>query len=195
MTFGEKLFEAFAARRKSSAPIAKEEWVAIADRVAHAEGIARKKQPKGAGRARNPLYDALALATGTKDLAQITRNAGKAIGVALADIMEVCPDLTVEEINRRAAAYKRRWPDPRNWSASALAKHWPEYGGAPTRTGYDCAPEPKGDWRPAAMRAAEKTVDPAVRRSRVEAIQERFAWVQIGPEFRKLIFDELKGGA
>ncbi len=148
MTFAQKLREALT-KAKAAAPAGTwnaEAWDACVNATAHAEGISRKKKPKGAGRARNPLFDALALATGTRDLTMISRNGAKAIGVALADIMEVAPNLTVEEINRVVSAYRARHP---TWpcTAPAVAKHWGEFSGKMTRSGLnDPYQEPKG-WR------------------------------------------------
>lgn len=150
MTFAAKLRAALGAAKAAAGDgWNAERWDAVVNATAADEGIARKRKPKGAARARNPLFDALATATGTKDLSQLTRNAAKAIGVALADILDVCPDLTVDEIERRANAYRRRWPDPRNLSAQALAKHWASVGGGePTRPAKtDIYTEPPGDWR------------------------------------------------
>jgi len=192
-TFAHKLFDALT-RARESAPnkvLTKDRWLATVNELAALEGIARQKKPKGAVRARNPLYDALALATGTRDLTQLTRAAAKAIAVALADILAVTPDLTVDEINRRASAYKRRWPDARNHSAPALAKHWATFGGTPTRTGFAVMEEPKEDWRAAAKLAAEDTEDFVIRRARIEAIEQGQAWYQFSADFRKAIFDKL----
>lgn len=114
----------------------------------------RRRKPKGVKIPQvNPLFDALALATGTKDLREVTRNAGKMIGVALRDIAEVTLDLEPAEIYRRAAAYKSRHP---TWdlTATALAKHWGEFGrGEQTRSARtDPYQIPKFDWL-AIMRA------------------------------------------
>lgn len=193
MTFAEKLRAALASAKAAAGPAWNAaKWDEVVNATAHAEGVTKLRKPKGAARARNPLFDALALSMGTVNVDQLTRNAAKAVGVALADILAVCPTLTVEEINARAMAYKRRWPDRRNWSASALAKHWAAFGGDPTRTGIAVVAEPKGDWRAAAKLVAERTLDIAVQRSRLEALTEGFRWEQFGPEFRRLIFEEMK---
>jgi hypothetical protein len=78
-------------------------------------------------RPRNPLFDELAQSTGTDPLLA-TKPKLREIAVALADIKAVCPDLTVEEIRRRAAAYQEAHPPgtDRHWTltAKALAKYW-----------------------------------------------------------------------
>lgn len=157
MTHAEHLRAAIAAaEQKKGAKLSREEADAAMNATVAgliAAAVPQKKRaPKGAKRERNPLFDALALATGTRDLTQMTRNAAKECGVALADIMAVTPDLTVEEIDRRAAAYRRKWPDPRNLTPLALAKRWGEFapaaGEARTRAAQmDVYQEPAGEWR------------------------------------------------
>jgi hypothetical protein len=82
---------------------------------------ARKKSPD-----RNPLFDALALSTGCRSLSEITKTQARAIGVALSEIVRVTPNVTPEEIERRALCYKRAH---RDWAltASSLAKNWSEF--------------------------------------------------------------------
>lgn len=191
MTFGAKLRNVLAAAKQAhgkdwSADL----WVKTVDEFAVVEGVMRKKKPKGSARVRNPLYDALALATGTRDLGSITRNAGKAIGVALADIMEVCPDLKVEEIERVAAAYKRRWPDPRNLSAPALAKNWHLFAlnghAAKTRAALTDVYQEPADWVPAATKLYGADVAGQMREK---------GWMEIGTDLRRAILEEKQRGA
>lgn len=73
-------------------------------------------------RARNPLFDALATATGEQPL-ELTTTAGRAIGVALAEIRKASPDVTPEEIHRRAENYRRHMPHA-TLTAHALKAHW-----------------------------------------------------------------------
>lgn len=167
--------------------LTRSECIAKLDEFAVTQGVLRKKKPKGAARARNALYDALALATGTRDLSQLTRAAAKAIGVALADIQQVTPDLTVDEINRRAAAYRRRWTDPRNLSAPALAKHWGQFalaaGEAATLSALrDVHQEPK-DWHDAARRI----FGPDIAEKMIAA-----GWHDFGPDHRTRILAEIR---
>lgn len=128
MTYGKKLWDGLKGEKaRTGRNVTEAEFVVFADALAHTEGVLRKPKPKGAPRGRDPLFDALALATGTKNLLQLPRAAARAVAVALADIKAVTPGLTADEIVRRANLYKRRWPDPRNLSAQALAKHWGEF--------------------------------------------------------------------
>jgi hypothetical protein len=71
-------------------------------------------------RPRNPLFDALVEITGANPAVS-----GGEIGKALAAIKIIMPDVTPEEIRRRAANYKTQMPDC-TMSALALAKWWPK---------------------------------------------------------------------
>lgn len=73
-------------------------------------------------RPRNPLLDALASATGSNPL-QVPPSAWGGFAKALAEIRAVSPDLTAEEIKRRAANYRSHMRDA-TLTAPALAKHW-----------------------------------------------------------------------
>lgn len=87
---------------------------------------------KKAKRARNPIFDAVAVACG-KQLASLTRTAEHEIGVAQAEIRraltsEGIPENEwIVEIDRRARRYKRLHP---TWelTPSSLKKWWPELG-------------------------------------------------------------------
>ena len=73
-------------------------------------------------RPRNTLLDALACATGSNPL-QVPASAWGAFCKALAEIRAVCPNLTSQEIKRRAANYRSHMRDA-TLTATALAKHW-----------------------------------------------------------------------
>lgn len=154
-TPGERLFNVLSEARKQNngvlnAPL----WIRAADEwfAREIEAFKPKKREKGtrpAPRDRNPLFDALATATGSKNLAAITKPAAKAIGIALAQIQEVDKTLTESKIVRVVEAYRRRWPDPRNLSAMAIAKHWHEFTSVDATRAAKCDPyiEPEG-WQP-----------------------------------------------
>ena len=96
------------------------------------------------------LFDALCAVCGY-NAKEMTRAGKRAAGVALADIRAVMPDLTVLQIESRAAAYKRKHP---TWelTPSSLAKHWGEFGGDSTRSAKrDTYCEPP-NWRETAKR-------------------------------------------
>lgn len=73
-------------------------------------------------RPRNPLMDRLALIEG-HNLKDVTANAWKRIGVALKEIKSAAPQVTVEEITRRASNYRKKYPT-RDLTANALASWW-----------------------------------------------------------------------
>jgi hypothetical protein len=87
-------------------------------------------EPPAKARERNPLFDALAMATDGDPL-QMTARQCRAVGVALAEIRKVCPELTVAELTRRAANYKLHMPHA-TLTANALASHWSRCDSAPT---------------------------------------------------------------
>ncbi len=134
-TFGQRCMARMIDAKKMLGALSSDDGAKIIDEMAKEEFGAKKQRqpriPKAPG-ARNPLFDALALSTGCQDLRQITRAQCRAIGVALADIREVMPEVTPEEISARASSYRskhRDWP----LTAPALAKHWSEFGGERTR--------------------------------------------------------------
>lgn len=136
---GEKLFKADIARIMRTAVQA---WT-----VANPAPTTRPPASKRASVARNALFDALAGLTGS-DPASLTKTAARAVGVALAEIKEVCPDLTADEINYRVARYKQMHPQ---WplTAMAICKNWADLGGGNrTQSGKaNIYVEPAG-WRP-----------------------------------------------
>jgi hypothetical protein len=69
-----------------------------------------------------PLFLALCRAEGT-DPAKLTASGKRSITTALNQIRRACPGLTVEEIERAALAYAKRFPTA-DRTAFALAKHW-----------------------------------------------------------------------
>jgi hypothetical protein len=73
-------------------------------------------------RARNVLFDALAEATGYDPMAMTVREA-RACGVALAEIKVATPDLTTEELHRRATNYLTHF-DGAALTPNALANQW-----------------------------------------------------------------------
>lgn len=79
---------------------------------------------------RNPLFDRLAILTGSKDLSELTKSERRTIGVALSEIKAATPDVTADEIERRVLCYKR---NHRDWALTcgAMAKHWSEFSVSP----------------------------------------------------------------
>lgn len=73
-------------------------------------------------RERNPVIDALACIDGSQ-LDQITEPAWAAAGKALSQIKAVTPEISADEIRRRAQNYRTKYRDA-TISPRALAKHW-----------------------------------------------------------------------
>lgn len=83
--------------------------------------------PAKPARKRDELFDCLAKAEGSNP-EQLTKSAARTIGVALAEIRKASPDVSAEEIARRAQQYRRVMPQGSTLTASALAKHWARCG-------------------------------------------------------------------
>lgn len=128
-------------------------------------------------RTRDVFFDALCEVDGCDPL-QLPRAKAKQVAVALRDIREVTPNLTVEDIRARAAEYKRKHP---TWSltVTALAKHWGNLGGGgQTRAAKrDIYQEPPG-WQEVAKKIY--SVDFAGK-----------AWLDLGPDLRQRILAEI----
>lgn len=110
-------------------------------------------------RARDPLFDALALAEGS-DPYGMTRRGLRAVGVALAEIKGATPAVTVGEIVSRA----RNWPThfgTATCTASAIAKHWARLAN----------PGESPNGRPVRDPAAE-IMERARERARTEALED-----------------------
>jgi hypothetical protein len=109
---------------------------------------------------RDLLFDALA-AIGGGAVGQMTRAMRGCINGSLKQIIEASPDVTPEEIARRAALYRRRHP---TWpcTATALCKYWSELGPANPTTAAkeDLYQEPVGDWHATVLRIFSLDVFP-----------------------------------
>lgn len=92
--------------------------------------------------ARNPLHDALAEAEGSNP-AELTKTRARTIGVALAEIQKASPDVTPDEIARRARAYPQVMPPGTKLTAPALASHWARCGSG---SGREYRPYDHVDW-------------------------------------------------
>lgn len=88
---------------------------------------------------RDPLFDAIATACGI-DLAQpLTRGQAKTIATAKRDILEVSPDVTPDEIARRAREYVAAYRGVR-CTPMGIAAHWAEFP-PPRRARADNGPK------------------------------------------------------
>ncbi len=73
-------------------------------------------------RKRNPLIDALA-SLECDNLNEVTQRSWQKHGTALADIKGVCPDVTPDEIKRRATNYRTHFPKA-TVTSMAISMHW-----------------------------------------------------------------------
>jgi len=74
---------------------------------------------------RNEVFDALCEIEGSNP-AEV-RTGGGRIAAALKAIRTATPDVTADEIRRRAENYRERWPRV-PITANALANHWAKFG-------------------------------------------------------------------
>jgi hypothetical protein len=81
-------------------------------------------------RERNPLHDTLAEIEGSNPH-ELTASRARTIGVALAEIKRATPDVTPQELHRRAEIYPQVLPPGTTLTAPALATHWARCGKAP----------------------------------------------------------------
>lgn len=81
-----------------------------------------QKQPKPPPR-RDPIMDALAAHAEASDIMEVTAKKWISIGVAKDQIRKVSPDVTPEEVKRRAENYRSHFQDA-TLTANALASHW-----------------------------------------------------------------------
>ena len=128
--------------------------------------------PKPRERRRDLCFEALAAIHGAQ-LSEITATLGATIGKSLAEIRKVCPAVTPEALQTRAATYRRKHP---LWdlTAPALAKHWAELGNGaqPISNPYRAQLQHELD----TITALAPCADPAVmaeRRAKAEQIRRR----------------------
>ena len=98
------------------------------------------KEPKP----RNELFDALATATGKSPNA-LAKSEGGQIAKALKGIKQASPDVSAQEIRRRAEGYRRKYRDAA-LTPTALEAHWSEFAPAAPKPADVPIPEPQG-WR------------------------------------------------
>ena len=176
---GTQLYSALCARSKAlGRRLSKEEVIATLDSEL-GRNVAQKPVP--VPRKRNVLLDALVSACGG-DPATTTKPAFRSAANALAEIMTVCPTLTVEEINRRAERYRR---DHKDWplTCPSLAKWWDTLGGG-KRTqsaASDIYLEP-GGWRNVLQNMYELSN---------EGIRDK-SWLDLGPDTRREVLQRMK---
>jgi len=87
-----------------------------------------KRVKRETKRERNPLIDALAEIEGA-DPSEVPPARWRTLGTKLAEIQKATPDVTVEEIHRRAANFPKVMPPHTTLTAPALATHWARCAG------------------------------------------------------------------
>jgi len=152
MTHAEKLYETLAAERQAG-PIGKDRWLALVQQAFdEACAAAPAPRPKSTRSHLDSLFDALCAVQGCNG-SQMTRSMKGCIVESRKQIMEASPDVTAEEIARRAALYRRKHP---TWplTATSLCKYWSEFGPADKTqlAKSDVYQVPSGDWRGATLR-------------------------------------------
>ena len=121
---------------------------AEADSEAEEKALKPQIPPSGGVKARKPrqapardaVIDCLATLDGTP-LSQVTRSNWTTAAVKAASIRSVCPDVTPEEIHRRARNYRKYYPDTRiSLTAGAMEKHWGRCDAFNAQTEFSEAP-------------------------------------------------------
>jgi hypothetical protein len=86
-------------------------------------------EPVAQARPRDLIFEALCEATGV-EAKSLTKPGRGALNVALRDIRAASPDVTPQEVKRRAERYALKFSGAA-LTAPALAKHWASLGAAP----------------------------------------------------------------
>ena len=121
----------------------------------HKEGKGREEEgniiapgePVAKERPRDLIFEALCEATGV-EAKSLTKSGRGSLNVALRDIRAASPDVTPDEVKKRAGRYSRKFSGAA-LTAPALAKHWASLG-----------PPPMDDWTKQAL-ANHARVEPA----------------------------------
>lgn len=129
--------------------------------------------PAAPARKRDEIFDCLARAEGSDPL-QLTKRAARTVAVALAEIRKASPNVTTDEIARRAERYRRVMPQGSTLTASALAKHWARCGDV-----VKLAPSEPKQTEPANWRATLKRLYPDA--------SEGLAWAALPQSVRDAI--------
>ena len=140
------------------------------------------------------LFEALANVCGMA-VNEMTRGAASSCGLALAQILEVMPNVTKEEIWKRGKLYKKTYPQA-SLSPTSLSLHWPKFGGTgtfvnePTENFHmkedDPYAEPKWDWRSIAIGRWPKKDYPHLE------YLEKIEWKDLTLTLKNMLKNELK---
>lgn len=213
MTFGEKCTESIRAyldanKLKSLGSLNGTIIADLINRVyEHEKQVAQAEKKKGktstkheksstetASNLRSTLFEALANVCGMA-VNEMTRSATNSCGLALGQIIEVMPTVTVEDIWKRGKLYKNAFPNA-VLSPTALSMHWAKFGGTgtfvnePTTTftmnEADPYAEPKWDWRSIALEKWPKKDYPHL------AYLETTSWKDLTLTLKNLLKTEMK---
>jgi hypothetical protein len=102
-------------------------WVKAAELIdKELASVPEARRPRLSRTHRETLFEAFVGACGLIE-AEMTREAKRIAAVKLAEILQVSPAVTPEEFQRRAAAYRRKYPGAA-LTPSALSSHWGAFG-------------------------------------------------------------------
>lgn len=186
---GKRLLTEFMANKAAKGrTLSSDEIVQCGDRMvaifleeAKREWEAGKAKKTPVPRKRNELLDALVECCGG-DPACTTKSEFRTAATSLAEIKDVCPDLTIEELKCRVARYKEKNKD---WALTppALAKWWSHLGGGPRTQSErrDIYIEPPG-WRSVLQHMYQLSN---------EGIRDKH-WLDLGPDTRREILNRMK---
>ena len=169
----EKAYQELAALREKG-PISQELWISTVARVADEEISPTAKLKPLTRIERNVLFDALARLVGC-NVSEMTKSKASEITKSLSDIRGAMPDLTSQELERRAAKFREKHP---TWelTPSSLAKWWSVLGAPMDK--IDVYQEPAGDWRSVLIRIAGVEYSEAT-------------WAQVRNQFGRRIWQQM----
>lgn len=114
-------------------------------------------QPEKKERGRDECFEFLVSMTGAA-LDTVTKGMRGEINTALRDIRAVMPEVTAKDMQKRADAYREKWPKV-TCSPSALAKHWGSLETAAKKeSGGGVGDEPDWDWERLAAEQLEMNI-------------------------------------
>jgi hypothetical protein len=113
--------------------------------------------PEKKERGRDECFEFLVAMTGAT-LDTVTKGMRGEINTALRDIRAVMPEVTAKDMQKRADAYREKWPKV-TCSPSALAKHWGSLEASMKKeSGGGVGNEPLWDWERLAAEQLEMNI-------------------------------------
>lgn len=141
-TFGKACAAALKEAKRTNPQLS---WEEIAD-IIERQRKAWFPDRASAAEKKGELFSAIVSACGMKE-PDMTKDAQRLAAVSLAQIKNATPNVTPEELTRRAQAYRRKYRDA-SCTPRALALHWAEFPAGPIEAKKAANPydEPEG-WR------------------------------------------------